>query len=314
MQSYRMKCPRCGASVVFEENLLGQAKPCPKCKGLLILKRLPVPQPPPEQPGAAPLPPRPLPEGTPIPEAPAAAEASAFAEASADLMAGRPPSPPAAEPPGEGPGERPSVPPPAVPPEGDRFPERMKANRALAGRICPRCQKPVDLGDDVFNCPKCLATMHMACREAHGGCASPQCSPPPAAPVVPGQAATAPSALQVMAAQMAGPSAGGPSVACRFCGEMIPADARKCRFCGEYQSDADRQRMATVAAAALASDKLTTWDIVFGVLCSGIACIVGIVWAIQGKKKGWKLILLSICMQVVWLIVRLVIEMATRSR
>lgn len=283
MENYRMKCPHCGASVVFGESLLGQAKPCPKCKGLLILKGSPVPQPPPEQPGAAPAPSQPLPEGTPISESP--------------------PLPPAGKPAAEGPGATPPVPPAAAPPEGDRFPERMKANRALAGRICPGCQKPVDLGDDVFNCPKCLATMHMACREAHGGCASPQCAPPAAA------APAVPPAFREMVAQVS-----GPTMACRFCGEMIPVGVRKCRFCGEYQSDADRQQLAAAAVAASASDKLTTMEIVFGVICSGIACIVGIVWAIQGKKKGWKLVLLSLCMQVFWFIVQALIQMASRHR
>ena len=34
-------------------------------------------------------------------------------------------------------------------------------------------------------------------------------------------------------------------------------------------------------------------DSAFAVFCSGIACIVGVVWLIQGKPKGLKMIGLS---------------------
>jgi hypothetical protein len=34
---------------------------------------------------------------------------------------------------------------------------------------------------------------------------------------------------------------------------------------------------------------------VLGILCAGIGCIVGIVYVIQGKPKGFKMVLLSIC-------------------
>ena len=47
---------------------------------------------------------------------------------------------------------------------------------------------------------------------------------------------------------------------------------------------------------------------VIAILCSGIGCIVGIVWMIQGKPKGKKMFLVSFCMQILWGIVRAAIE------
>jgi hypothetical protein len=44
---------------------------------------------------------------------------------------------------------------------------------------------------------------------------------------------------------------------------------------------------------------------ILAVLCSGIGCIVGLVWMIQGKPKGLKMVGLSIAMSVFWTIVRL---------
>jgi len=40
------------------------------------------------------------------------------------------------------------------------------------------------------------------------------------------------------------------------------------------------------------------------VICSGIACIVGIVWICQGKKKGWKLLMISLVVQAVLAMIR----------
>jgi hypothetical protein len=48
---------------------------------------------------------------------------------------------------------------------------------------------------------------------------------------------------------------------------------------------------------------LSTGEWVLAILCSGIGCIVGIVWMIQGKPKGKKMFGISILMVVVWNIV-----------
>ena len=46
-------------------------------------------------------------------------------------------------------------------------------------------------------------------------------------------------------------------------------------------------------------EDLSGGDIAVGLLCSGIGCIAGIVWMIQGKPKGWKMVALSIISDVV---------------
>ena len=40
------------------------------------------------------------------------------------------------------------------------------------------------------------------------------------------------------------------------------------------------------------------------ILCSGIGCIAGLVWMIQGKPKGMKMFGISILMAIFWSFVR----------
>ena len=175
----------------------------------------------------------------------------------------------------------------ATPPE---FPERMKANRALAGRVCAGCQKTIDLGDDVWNCQTCQWTMHQACHETAKGCGNMTCSAHPGLALAP-SAVTAP------------PAAAPDLVPCKFCGEKIMPKAKKCRFCGEYQSSTDRALQNKKNQVQEQDDNLTGVEIAFGVLCGGIACIMAIIWIIQGKKKGMKLLLIALASVVFWNIV-----------
>jgi predicted RNA-binding Zn-ribbon protein involved in translation (DUF1610 family) len=84
---------------------------------------------------------------------------------------------------------------------------------------------------------------------------------------------------------------------CPMCGEMIVATAAKCRYCGEVFDPALKKKKGK----RLGSDEedLSTGDILVGLFCSGIGCIAGIVWMVQGKPKGWKMVLLSIIADVV---------------
>jgi hypothetical protein len=160
------------------------------------------------------------------------------------------------------------------------FPSRMKANKALAGKICPFCYKEIELGEEVFNCPQCTSTMHFPCRERRGGCANPACA----------------------AAALRGPSSGvaaaadEDSIPCRFCGEAIKRQAKKCRHCGEFLDGSARD----APKQAPTDDTLSATEIIFGILCGGIACIFGIVWVLQGKKKGWKLIGIALISQMIF--------------
>lgn len=258
MATLRTKCPYCEAGIGFSDNLMNQVRPCPKCKRPVRLVDRNA--------------------GDPRAEA---LESLAAASAG-EVPLNKPPAQPAA--------------PPPPPPPGPTLPERMKANRVLAGRTCPGCSGTIELGDEVFNCPRCHETMHLACREARGSCASVYCAP--------------------LAAPAAGPAAQAVDAAgllpCRFCRELIQPGARKCRFCGEYQSEAERSLVKLKAEAASGDTRLSLWEILLGVFCSGIACIVAIVYLVQGKKKGWKLILISLAMQALWTIVSLAIRSAGR--
>ncbi len=95
---------------------------------------------------------------------------------------------------------------------------------------------------------------------------------------------------------------------CPACGEMIVAGAAKCRFCGEI-FDPTLKRKARTGGV---DDDMTTGDWVVAILCSGIGCIAGIVWMIQGKKKGAKMVGVSVCANIVWVIIRIILEAAAQ--
>jgi ribosomal protein S27E/predicted nucleic acid-binding Zn ribbon protein len=100
---------------------------------------------------------------------------------------------------------------------------------------------------------------------------------------------------------------------CPVCGEMIPNNALKCRFCDEIldpklkKQEAKKRRRSSGRGGDY-DDDMTTGDWVVAILCSGIGCIAGIIWLIQGKRKGTQMLIVSLCMAVVWNILRFVIE------
>jgi hypothetical protein len=57
---------------------------------------------------------------------------------------------------------------------------------------------------------------------------------------------------------------------------------------------------------------LTGGEIALAVLCSGIGCIMGIIWLIQGKPKAGKMIGLSLVFVIIWNIVRFALEAGMR--
>jgi hypothetical protein len=108
---------------------------------------------------------------------------------------------------------------------------------------------------------------------------------------------------------MAGPAPGAPPAQeasgearrpCPMCGEMIVASAAKCRFCGEIFDPALKKAKAKGKRHSADEADLTGGDIAVGLLCGWIGCIAGIVWMIQGKPKGWKMLLLSFIASIVW--------------
>jgi hypothetical protein len=86
-----------------------------------------------------------------------------------------------------------------------------------------------------------------------------------------------------------------------MCGEMILTTAAKCRFCGEVFDPALKKTKGKKSRRSSDEDEtISTAEMVLAVLCSGIGCIVGIVWMIQGKPKGLKMVGLSIAMNLFW--------------
>jgi len=58
---------------------------------------------------------------------------------------------------------------------------------------------------------------------------------------------------------------------------------------------------------------LEVGDWILAVLCSGIGCIMGIVWMVQGKPKGIKMFGVSILMSVLWNLLRFGLEYLSRQ-
>jgi hypothetical protein len=53
--------------------------------------------------------------------------------------------------------------------------------------------------------------------------------------------------------------------------------------------------------------ELTAGDWVLCILCSGIGCIVGIVYMTQGKPKGGKMFGISLAASFVWFLIRVLL-------
>ena len=68
-------------------------------------------------------------------------------------------------------------------------------------------------------------------------------------------------------------------------------------------------RQERIAKATFEDENLTTGEIVFSILCSGIACILGLVWLIQGKKKGGKMLAIAVITN---LIIRVLMAISER--
>lgn len=103
---------------------------------------------------------------------------------------------------------------------------------------------------------------------------------------------------------------------CPACGEMIVRGAVKCRFCGEIfdetlkKQEQKKQKKETVAAEG---GDMTTVDWVIAILCTGIGCIVAIVWMIQGKPKGKKMLLVCLCVQAFWVVVQFAVALLSQD-
>ena len=198
--------------------------------------------------------------------------------------------------------ERPSAQPsssaPREPVSNRTLPERMRANRTIAGRICPQCHTEIELGDPIVNCRDCDVSSHEHCYERVGSCPNVECrshsNPPP----------TPASGTQQIA--QTAPELSGPTISCPYCGEAIMATAKKCKYCQEWLDEFLRKINERMGKNE--DDNMTAVDVLLCVFCSGIGCVMGLIYAIQGKKKGWKMMVLSIVISFLFSLLRAIME------
>jgi ribosomal protein S27E len=160
-------------------------------------------------------------------------------------------------------------------------------------------------------CPGCQTTLKTADSSAGKRAKCPKCGGVIQIPAAGAPATGSGDAFHAESDPLAGFTdeelTGGPVVPasnerkpCPACGEMIARDAVKCRFCGEILDSALRGKSPAATKAMKASrpadegDELSAFEWILAILCSSIGCILGIIWMIQGKPKGKKLLLVSL--------------------
>jgi hypothetical protein len=97
---------------------------------------------------------------------------------------------------------------------------------------------------------------------------------------------------------------------CPACGEMIAIGAAKCRFCDEifdHKRVKQAMKKARKTERVYDDDDLTGTEMLVAALCGGIGCIAGILWILQGKPKGWKMLGFVFLMGIFWTIVKIVV-------
>ena len=101
---------------------------------------------------------------------------------------------------------------------------------------------------------------------------------------------------------------------CPKCGQMIARSAMKCRHCGEIFDPLLReQSQKSVSSSSSSSDSdLSVGDWLLCIICSGIGCIMGIIYIVQGKPKGPKMLLISILADVVKSAISIAIQSANQ--
>ncbi|MBL9161780.1 MAG: zf-TFIIB domain-containing protein [Planctomycetaceae bacterium] len=170
-------------------------------------------------------------------------------------------------------------------------------------------------------CPSCQTTLKTADSSAGKRAKCPKCGGIIEIPAAPPAPADDEYALEAEHNPLAGFSdeelSSGPATPaatdrkpCPACGEMIVRDAVKCRYCGEVFDPVLRKQEQKARKATGEDADLSTGEWALAILCSGIGCLMGIIWMVQGKPKGKKMFLVSFAMQIVWGVIRGVIENA----
>lgn len=150
-----------------------------------------------------------------------------------------------------------------------QLPSTMVANHQVAGRTCPRCSTPIQLGQAVQNCLSCMTSYHQGCWA--GSCTEATC-PSRATAISPGGHAAQPPV---------GPFR--PTRPCPFCGEVIDAAAMKCRFCNEWLDERMRGGGPQVAAARKMAGEALMAGII-GIFCCQV--ILGPFAIVKGSRAN----------------------------
>jgi hypothetical protein len=79
---------------------------------------------------------------------------------------------------------------------------------------------------------------------------------------------------------------------CPACGEMIVSSAAVCRFCGEIFDPALKKK-AKKKGSSNEDDNPNVGEWLIAIFCGLIGIVVALVYVIQGKKKGWKMLALQ---------------------
>ncbi len=94
-----------------------------------------------------------------------------------------------------------------------------------------------------------------------------------------------------------------PPCPCPMCGEIDPRRRlRNAGYCGEVFDPGVLRKAKSKRSNQFSRRRFRTspgGEIAVAVLCSGIGCIAGIVWMIQGRPKGMKMFGISLLMIVV---------------
>lgn len=173
------------------------------------------------------------------------------------------------------------------------FPERMKASKALAGTNCTICNEQIDLGDDIVNCKSCNSSiMHQPCYDKKAACGNSNCG------------SNSEKIVTQSVANNENENTSGDMKDCPYCGEKIKALSKKCRYCGEYLDKKLRARENQLQKDLSEDEKISLTEIIFCSVCGGIACIVSIIYLIQGKKKAWKMLGISLLSILFWSLIK----------
>ena len=176
--------------------------------------------------------------------------------------------------------------------------KRLKAPDSAAGKraLCPQCGNPVQIPTEIIHDAEEVPDAEETTE--------------PAAAVPENE-----YALANVSNESGAPAPPEPDRRpCPMCGEMIPVAAVKCRYCGEFFDASLKRGTGSARGIPLEDQKLSAVEWVFCILCGGIACIVGIIYGIQGKPKGWKMVGVSIVAQIIWGIIQAILEQATKHQ